>query len=365
MSLEIAACLNESWGDQKEWHEVRLIEDAQGWVARMSNMVFLGEEFAHNKEWVRITTSYTMSMFMAIRATKSFHPLLRPLIDRFSPLNRKVRRDQATIAAIIRPVLKARHEEITAAKREGRKPNLPDDSIEWFRHSAAGRSYPEVWIQLGLAQVAIQTTSNQLCQTILYLCAYPQYVEPLRKEAIEVLKKYGLQRPALNEMYFLDSFLKETQRLRPDSMASMHRRAMEDVQLSGGIKIQKGEHLAISSHPMWDEENYPSPDRFDPYRFIERRKIPGYETKSSFISTSPDHLGFAHGKLACPGRFLASSILKIAMLHLLFKYDMKIADPADANPWSHGTDVLVNTNAKVWMKARKPEVDLEVLAQSL
>lgn len=76
----------------------------------------------------------------------------------------------------------------------------------------------------------------------------------------------------------------------------MHRSATKDVNLSGGIKIHKGEHVAISSHQMWSAEEYEDPETFDPYRFVKRRQIPGLEQKSLLVSTSPNHLGFAHGK---------------------------------------------------------------------
>lgn len=365
MSLEMAKCLDDTWGHQEEWREALIMDDVQLWVARLSNIVFLGEQLTRNDQWVRLIASFTVNLFTAIRATKLFHPVLRPAVDLLAPLNRQVRRDQALAAAILEPILKERHEEIRAAKREGRQPNLPDDSIEWFRHASNGRAYPEVYIQLGLAQVAIQTTSSQLSQCILNLCAHPEYAELLRQEALEVLGKHGLHKPALNELRLLDSFLKETQRLKPESIATMHRRAMANVKLPGGIQILKGEHLAVSSHSMWDEKNYPNPERFDAFRFVERRKMPGYENKSAYVSTSADHLGFAHGKLACPGRFLAANLMKIAMLHLLFKYDMKIDGPAEAKWWSHGTDLVVKSKAKVWMKARRPELDLEALALDL
>lgn len=365
MVLEMTRCLDDTWGHQKEWREVFVVDDVQSWVARLSTVVFLGEELARNKEWVRIVTTFTVNLFTAIRATKYFHPLLRPLVDLFAPLNRQVRRDQAVVATILEPILQQRYEEILLAEREGREPNLPDDSIEWFRKSSNGRPYPEVFIQLGLAQVAIQTTSSQLTQCLLNLCAHPEYVEPLRQEALEVLSKNGLRKPALTDLQLLDSFLKETQRLKPESMVTMHRRATADIQLHGNVHIRKGEHLAVSSHSMWAEENYPNPEKFDPFRFVERRKMPGYENKSAYVSTSADHLGFAHGKLACPGRFLAANMMKIAMLHVLFKYDVKIEDPREAKWWHYGTDMIVKVKAKIQVKSREPELDLDSLALGL
>lgn len=118
MALEITRCLDDTWGHQKEWHEVSVLDDVQSWVARLSTVVFLGEELARNKEWVRVVKAFTVNLFTAIRATKSFHPLLRPLVDLFAPLNRQIRRDQAIVTSILEPILQQRHEEILLAERE-------------------------------------------------------------------------------------------------------------------------------------------------------------------------------------------------------------------------------------------------------
>lgn len=228
MSSELSACLDKSLGYQQGWHEVNFINEARGWVAHMTTLVFLGESFAHNQQWIDVTTSFVENMFMAMAITRSFHPLLRPLVDRFSPLNRKVRKYQEVIASILGPVIQERHMQIKVAEMKGQKPDLPDDSIEWFRQAADGFNYPEIWIQMGLNQVSMQTTSNQLCQSILYLCANRQYFEPLRQEAIEVLQRDGLEKAVTNmhSLTFMDSFLKEAQRLKPEGLASMHRRAI-------------------------------------------------------------------------------------------------------------------------------------------
>lgn len=72
--------------------------------------------------------------------------------------------------------------------------------------------------------------------------------------------------------------------------------------------------MGISAHNMWSSEIYEDPEKFDGYRFLERRKQPGLEMKSQLVSTSTDHLGFSHGKHACPGRFFAANEVKIAMV---------------------------------------------------
>lgn len=146
---------------------------------------------------------------------------LRWTAERLLPLCRKVRSDYRAAARTLQPTLDGRHKEIAAAEREGRRPELPDDSIEWFRNASHGRWYDEVDIQMGLAVAAIHTTSDLLVQALLNIGAHPELLQPLREEAISVLRQHGLQKTALYELRLLDSFFKETQRLKPINMGML------------------------------------------------------------------------------------------------------------------------------------------------
>jgi hypothetical protein len=106
----------------------------------------------------------------------------------------------------------------------------------------------------------------------------------------------------------------------------MRRLALEDIKLSDGTLIPKGSSLLVSSHKMWDPDVYPNPETFDPYRFLRLRDTPGHETSAQLVSPSPEHLGFGYGKHACPGRFFAANEVKIALCHILLKYDFKLPD---------------------------------------
>ncbi|KAK4497493.1 hypothetical protein PRZ48_011944 [Zasmidium cellare] len=363
LSNEMTNCLNDSWDKLDDgWHELNPRDDVLDWVARLSSRIFLPGPFAENKEWLRISIDFTTNCFIAIAICRFVPWPLRWTAERILPLCRKVRADYRAAARTLQPVLDERHKEIAAAEREGRKPNLPDDSIEWFRNASHGREYNEVDIQMGLAVAAIHTTSDLLVQSLLNLGAHPELLEPLREEAISVLRQHGLQKTALYELRLLDSFFKETQRLKPINMATMHRTATADVELSNGIKIARGQHTAISSHRMWSNEHYDNPDEFDAFRFFKRRQTPGLEHRSHLVATSPEHLGFSHGKHACPGRFFAANEVKISMLHLILKYDFELKDLGMAKWMEFGTAMVANPKAKIWLKRRQPEIDLEALA---
>lgn len=357
----MASCLHDTWASCTEWHEVDLRADVLTWVARLSSRIFNGEHLTKNEEWLRISKEYTVNIFTATRICRAIPVSFRWLIERTLPLCRKVRKDRATGARILAPILTGRKAEISAAKREGREPNLPDDSIEWFRKASKGRAYDDSDLQLGLSLAAIHTTSDLLGQAMLNLGAHPEMMEPLRKEAVGVLDRHGWKKVALAELRILDSFLKETQRLKLCPLAFMHRLAIDDVELPNGIKIRKGQKTAISSHRMWSESDYEDPETFDGFRFVKRRKLPGYEHKSCLISTSADHTGFSHGKHACPGRFFAANEVKISMVHLILKYDLKLGDSNDASWKMYGFNMSVNPKAKISVRRRKEEIDMDTL----
>lgn len=112
---------------------------------------------------------------------------------------------------------------------------------------------------------------------------------------------------------------------------------------------------------MMDENIYPDPHRYNPYRFTEMRQN-GNENKAHLVSVSPTHFGFGHGIHACPGRFFAANEVKIALAHMLLKYDWKLAEgTAELEGVQNGINYNVNPNIKLLIRRRREELDLESL----
>ncbi|KAB2573495.1 Cytochrome P450 monooxygenase pyr3 [Lasiodiplodia theobromae] len=158
----------------------------------------------------------------------------------------------------------------------------------------------------------------------------PEIIPDLRKEMIQVLTEDGsLTKQSLYKLKLLDSCLKESQRISNFGPTSLHRRVERPVTLSNGTHLPKGCITAFPTLVMHDPEIYgPNPLRFDGRRYLRMRQQPGQENKGQFVTTSADHFGFGHGKFACPGRFMAANVLKIMIVHLLLRYDWKLADGA-------------------------------------
>ena len=142
----------------------------------------------------------------------------------------------------------------------------------------------------------------------------------------------------------------------------MQRLALSKVILSDGSTIPRGAKVVTTTETMVDPTIYTNPETFDAYRFLKMRQCAGQENQWQFVSTCSEHLGFGHGQHACPGRFFAANETKVALCHLLLKYDWKFSD----NAQREGTDVTFGTEfessleAKVVLRRRKEEKVLSV-----
>lgn len=139
----------------------------------------------------------------------------------------------------------------------------------------------------------------------------------------------------------------------------MRRLATEDVTLKDGHRIPKNSTVSVSAHWSWDESIYQNPDQFDGYRFYKMSQNPETEQMSHLVATSPQHLAFGHGKHACPGRFFAAAEVKIALVHILLKYDLKL-DESSPSPkiFKLGYMMSSDPQGKILVRRRKEEISL-------
>lgn len=142
----------------------------------------------------------------------------------------------------------------------------------------------------------------------------------------------------------------------------MRRIVTKDVTLEEGITMRRGERLVVDASAMKDPKIHGEDvDKYDIYRFHRMREEPGRMHKSQLVTTSPDHLAFGHGQHACPGRFFASNEVKVALCHLLLKYDWKLAPGDTADPFVVGVARQVHPKTVIMFRRRKEELDIDSL----
>lgn len=356
-----------------EWREFTVKDDVLDLISRLSARTFLGAEMCRNAEWLAITKSYTLNAFRSAEILRPYPPWLRSVAHWFIPECKTLRQQVTDSRRIIEPFLAERRR-----LRQEARALSNNDAVDWFEQEARDRQYDPVAKQLALSVVAIHTTTDLLVETMLRIAEHPALFDALRKETVEALSG-GWKKTALSNMRLMDSVLKEAQRLKPITSgtytrntpshsesvlrqypAIMARVATRPVTLPNGLTLQTGERCVGDIGGMYNPSVYPNPHEFDGYRFKNMRGNAELDSQAHLVSTSPSHLGFGHGKHACPGRFFASNELKVALAHLLMKYEWKLT-PEHEHQWQEwGVAWSADDGAKLLMRKReKPEIDID------
>ncbi|KAJ4245527.1 hypothetical protein NW762_014036 [Fusarium torreyae] len=357
VSEECSLALEEVYTNSEDWHEVNIKEVNLKLMARITSRVFLGEELCRDPRWLRITSTYTVIAFRAVEELRLWYSWLRPVVQWFLPNCTAARKLVQEARETIGPVLEKRRVEKAEAAQRGEKCDF-NDAIEWLEQTAEQKKvgYDPACAQLSLSVAAIHSTTDFFTQVMLDLAQRPELIEPLRAEIISVLGKHGWSKHSLYNLKLMDSVLKESQRLKPISIASMRRFTTANIKLSDGTVLPKNKLTLVSAHKHWDAESYENPTEFDGYRFYNMRQKEGNEHKAQLVSVSPDHMGFGYGLHACPGRFFASEEIKLAMCHILLKYNLKPVPGSDMEPRKYGLNMNANPFAKLSIQRRKEEI---------
>ena len=137
----------------------------------------------------------------------------------------------------------------------------------------------------------------------------------------------------------------------------MRRYALKDTVLPDGTRFPKGSKLMVSVSDSWNDSIYPDAQTFDGYRFLRMREE-GDVANAQYVSTGSSVLGFGHGKQACPGRFFAANELKIALSHILLKYDFKLAPDTKPRSSTYGLFLQADSSARLMIRRIQEEIEL-------
>jgi cytochrome P450 len=182
-------------------------------------------------------------------------------------------------------------------------------------------------------------------------------INALREEAAAALSEHNgvWTKATAAQMTKMDSVCRETLRLHAFANRAVFKRVVADSLVTeDGITLPKGAMLSLLAQPaQTDPDVFEAPMTFDPFRFSRAREsettaavansesaIPSIvsdsdKTSSSgppphppgklpLISTSAINLPFAHGRHACPGRFIVDFEMKIMLAYLLMHYDIVV-----------------------------------------
>ena len=205
------------------------------------------------------------------------------------------------------------------ARRRGGEPT--DDVIgmllEAKDEAGEGLSDREVRDQaVSLVSAGFDTTSAALSWAVYALLAHPDALVRLREEVSGLGDDMrDLTLTSLSSPY-LERVVKETLRLYPPAPAGL-RQADRDLEYAS-YTLRKGSLVAFSSHLTHRLAPYRDPLTFNPER---------WNAESGEADKPPPfaYLPFGGGSRYCIGASLATTILKVALIRLLQRYEVQAA----------------------------------------
>lgn len=282
----------------------------------MSSSIFVGPTLTHDAHWQSIIQSYTVNLFNACRVLRAWPAFLRPIAVWFIKECKECRA------------------QITEAREILASLDLDDEKSKTAFAWMDPRADPVI-IQLALAAGALHTTSQLLNQTLLDL-AYAgntnhSIVEQVREEYRDStgLTEGRIVPPTLPKMRILESCIKETQRLKPQTMTNLDRLAMKPVVLPDGLPLPRGTMISVNQSTMWSTQTWGhDAATWKPTRWLETGG--GGEvlnlSHSKLMNSSERHFAFGKGRFICPGRFLVNGELKIAIALILDGWDVRLSE---------------------------------------
>ncbi|KAH7357234.1 cytochrome P450 [Rhexocercosporidium sp. MPI-PUGE-AT-0058] len=266
---------------------------AYGTVLRLICMILgrmsVGPSLNRNEEWIDISSEWTRNVFLSAVKLKMLPAFLRPIGSSFIPEIRKC------------------------------------------RHQNDKKNYTFFGIgQLAIGALSIHTVSHLTTNVILNLAAYPEYAPRLRDEYETVKAEHGeeFKLEDMAKLKKMDSFLNETLRCNNLTLVSFQRKVLRTIILHDGTTLPVGPLIFAPGNAIsTDNAIFPNGDTFDGLHFYKLREASSEaKNKHQLTSISNTQLHFGAGRHACPGRWYASAEIKLIIVSLLSKYDIKLRD---------------------------------------
>ncbi|KAJ5159370.1 Cytochrome P450 [Penicillium canariense] len=365
LCTETTNALMTHWPSNSEWQDTELKPSILQIFAQLSSRVLTGGDLCRHIDWHRILITYTINVYEATQTLTRWPKVLRPLVAPFAPawqtLNAQINETENLHLPVIKRQRAEREREKASTNSTSNITDCVPDAIGWMEDGAPGRPFNSRNAHLLLSFAVIHSTADMLTQVLYDISSQPDLLADLRQEIISIIPTHGWTPATLYNLKLMDSVLKESQCLKPTRIISMGRLAEETVRLHDGLTIPKGTAFMVSSHARWDEGEYTDLRQFDGYRFLRTRERPGQENNHQLVAVATSHMGFGYGKHVCPGRFFAANEVKIALGHMLLKYDFRaVGDGDGAIVVSLGFNLFTNPMGETALRRRQEEICRDV-----
>ncbi|CAI6331407.1 unnamed protein product [Periconia digitata] len=350
LDVNLKTALRIHWGEEREWRTLDWHADTTVIIACAASSVFVGPEKCDDEEWLKLVQGYVMAYFSAVGELHAYPAWSRRIVQRFfSPNASACRKYVARARVIMRDVVADRKRRVEEAKADGRDLPVWNDALAWTQAAPGGKEVEAGDLQLSLAMAAMFTTSELFRQALIDVASHPDIIAPLREEYQQQSAKHGISVAAANGMVLMDSVLKESQR-RSAAVVALERVALKDVILPTGHTLPRGTHIMVDSTSLLSPAHYSDPESFVADRFLRKREAG--DNFSQFVQSGPDYSVFGGGRHICPGRFFAGNELKIAMAHVLDKYNIRLKKGYVSTPLEIGVYKVVDSKVAFEIRRR-------------
>ncbi|KAF2756329.1 cytochrome P450, partial [Pseudovirgaria hyperparasitica] len=207
---------------------------------------------------------------------------------------------------------------------------------------------------------AMHSVTSTLNYVIQDLCLHSEYVTPLRMElesaAFKAFEATGEGLP------LLESFIKESQRMNPLDLVGTRRLALKPFTFSGGHQVNAGEWVCTPLTPMLkDSAKWAQPNEFNGFRHVSSEILDSLKDRHVYGSIQAERplpitdirewQTWGTGKMACPGRFYASAMMKQILGLIITDYDCTMENVNQNRNFSWRT-VYIPTTPCITLKQR-------------
>lgn len=193
-----------------EAHEVMLKETMWKIVGQiLSRIYFNEEEIYRNPEWIRLSADYIKMSTVAAHELRSWPKSVRKIAAKFNPRCKLIQNRLESLRELTKPLV---------TKLNSQKPaENPASPVEWLNKAFHDESPDLVSMIIAICFVSYDAGTEALTEILTDISGKDQLIRDLRSEIIEVIGKEGFSRTALQNLHLMDSVMKESQRLHPES----------------------------------------------------------------------------------------------------------------------------------------------------
>ncbi|RAL03847.1 cytochrome P450 [Aspergillus ibericus CBS 121593] len=335
-------------------NEIYLYSAMEKMASRMINVLAIGPGHSRDNILLSAMTHCSNAIVFGASIIKAFPSFLHPIVGPFVGLvNRYF---ELVFHSRMKPIIESKVDEQQKAmyldgRQETLKPKvgvLLDLLIQTGLRSKWPMEITSMCVLLDILSHPVEGKLTKLLQ---------EEVESIAASSGGVWTAYNLGKASL-----LDSAVKESLRLNGINAASPTRKvvAPDGVTLANNLFLPYGTKVGIPQYALHrDEEFYPEPDKYNPYRFYTTNATAAERHQNGMTTTSDKFVVFGHGRRQCPGRWIFAHIFKVFIAEMLLNYDIQ---PIPVRPRIHrwGRFQLPPVTTRIAVRRRKSKAPIPV-----